>query len=86
MKKVILALALTALFANAHFLTLLPTSDNIEDKKDANIKIEAMFIHPFEQSGMNMEKPKGIFVNDNKNSLELKETKKFKTKHGKVHI
>ena len=33
------------------------------DKKDANIKIEAMFIHPFEQSGMNMEKPKGIFVN-----------------------
>lgn len=80
MKKVISALALTALFANAHFLTLLPTSDNIEDKKDANIKIEAMFIHPFEQSGMNMEKPKGIFVNNSKNSLPLKETKKFDNK------
>ena len=80
MKKVISALALTALFSNAHFLTLLPTSDNIEDKKDANIKIEAMFIHPFEQSGMNMEKPKGIFVNNSKNSLPLKETKKFEHK------
>ena len=80
MKKVISALALTAIFANAHFLTILPTSDNIEDKKDANIKIDAMFIHPFEQSGMNMEKPKGIFVNNSKNSLPLKETKKFEHK------
>ena len=33
MKKVILALALTALFANAHFLTLLPTSDMLKIKK-----------------------------------------------------
>ncbi len=33
MKKLISALALTALFANAHFLTLLPTSDNMKIKK-----------------------------------------------------
>lgn len=80
MKKIISTLTLMALFANAHFLTLIPSNDNIEDKKDSKIKLDAMFIHPFEQSGMNMEKPKGIFVNNNKNSLELKETKKFNNK------
>lgn len=77
MKKFLTTLALCTLFANAHFLTLIPSSDNVEDKKDANINLEAMFIHPFEQSGMNMEKPKGIYLNSTKNSLPLKEIKKF---------
>ncbi len=80
MKKIISTLALTTLFANAHFLTLLPSNDNIEDKKDANIKLDAIFMHPFEQSGMNMEKPKGVYVNSTKNPLELVETKKFDNK------
>ncbi|OCL83408.1 MULTISPECIES: DUF4198 domain-containing protein [Arcobacteraceae] len=77
MKKIISLLALASLFANAHFLTLLPSTDNVEDKKDAKIELDTMFIHPFDQSGMNMEKPKGIFVNSTKNSLPLTETKKF---------
>lgn len=80
MKKIISALAISAIFANAHFLTLIPSSDVVEDKKDANIKLEAMFIHPFEQSGMNMEKPFGIYVNNTENVLNLKEIKKFNEK------
>lgn len=80
MKKIVSTLALTALFANAHFLTLIPSSDNIEEKKDSNIKLEAMFIHPFEQTGMKMEKPKGIYVNNTSSPLNLNEIKKFDEK------
>ena len=80
MKKTILSFFVASAIANAHFLTTISSTDNVNDKKDANIKIDAMFIHPFEQSGMNMEKPKGIFVNNSKNSLPLKETKKFDNK------
>ncbi len=47
MKKVISALALTALFANAHFLTLLPTSDNIEDKKRCKYQNRGYVYSPF---------------------------------------
>lgn len=71
---------LTILYGNAHFLTLLPSSDNIEDKKDSNIKIDSMFIHPFEQSGMNMEKPKGIYVNSTKNEIVPTQITKFENK------
>ncbi len=43
------------------FNFFLPSSDYIKLKDNANIKFDAMFIHPFEQSGMTMEKPEGIF-------------------------
>ncbi len=76
MKKFLL-LILFAVFAKAHFLTLLPTTDNISDKKNTKLNIEAMFIHPFEQSGMHMEKPEGIFLNNKNKALELKEIKRF---------
>jgi len=76
MKKIILFL-FVAVFANAHFLTLLTSTDNVSSKKDANIKIDAMFIHPFEQTGMTMEKPIGVYVNSIDTKLELNETKKF---------
>lgn len=79
MKKILILLSIF-IYANAHFLTFIPTTDNVEDKKDANIKLDAMFIHPFEQTGMNMEKPVGIYLDSTKNSLPLTETKKFKEK------
>jgi len=77
MKKSIFSLMLATMVANAHFLTFIPNNDNINDKKDANLKIDAMFIHPFEQNGMTMEKPIGIFLESTKNVLPLVETKKF---------
>ncbi|PHO09945.1 hypothetical protein CPG37_06280 [Malaciobacter canalis] len=66
-----------AVAANAHFLTMIPTTDNVKSKSEANIKIESMFIHPFEQTGMKMVKPEGIFLNNKKNALSLKQIKRF---------
>ncbi|MDY0237709.1 MAG: DUF4198 domain-containing protein [Campylobacterales bacterium] len=60
---------------NAHFLALLPTTDVVESKKDSILEIKAMFIHPFEQSGMDLEKLDGLFVNGE--PLEQKEFKNF---------
>lgn len=74
---IILLSILSPLFVNAHFLVLLPQSDIIQDKKNSKIKLESMFIHPFEQTGMTMEKPLGIYLENKDNSLVLEETKKF---------
>lgn len=79
MKKLILLLCFT-LFAQAHFLTIIPTTDNVSFKKEANLKINSMFIHPFLQTGMSMEKPFGIYVNNKKRKLPLKQTTKFNHK------
>lgn len=82
MKNIFFVLFISV-FANAHFLTLLPSSDNVT-KENNSFEIEAMFIHPFEQTGMNMEKPEGIFLNEKSNALELKEIKKFNEKAWKT--
>jgi len=79
LKSIIILISLT-LFANGHFLTLLPSSDNIENKSQANLELEAMFIHPFEQSGMNMEKPVGLYLDSKKNPLPLTQISKFDNK------
>lgn len=79
MKKIVIS-ALVAVFANAHFLTLLPSSDNISSQENSNLKIDAMFIHPFEQTGMTMEKPFGIYLESKENPLALLETTKFSNK------
>ena len=74
MKKILLPL-LFSLFANAHFLTLIPSNDNISNMKNNTISFEAMFIHPFEQTGMTMEEPVGIFLD--KEKLPLTQIEKF---------
>ena len=76
MKK-FLYLVLLSVFANAHFLTFIPSSDNVSNQNNSIITFEMMFIHPFEQTGMTMEKPVGIFLESKKNSLDLKKTEKF---------
>jgi cobalt/nickel transport protein len=42
--------------------------------------LNAMFIHPFEQTGMSMEKPVGIYVNSTDTRLVLTQTKKLNHK------
>ncbi|MBS9782534.1 MAG: DUF4198 domain-containing protein [Arcobacter sp.] len=76
MKKIFLIFAFV-IGLNAHFLTMLTSTDNVTSKKDSTLKIEASFIHPFEQNAMNMEKPYGIYVNSKENPLTLKQIKKF---------
>ncbi|WP_044417408.1 DUF4198 domain-containing protein [Halarcobacter anaerophilus] len=76
MKKLIFV-AIFAVLANAHFLTFLPSTDNVTSKENSKITLNAMFIHPFEQNGMTMEKPEGIYYENKKAVLPLEETKKF---------
>ncbi len=82
MKKIAILTLGLSLFANAHFLTFLSNTDNVTDQKQTKIDFDISFIHPFEQSGMNMEKPE-IFVNNKENKLVLTETKKFDHKSWK---
>lgn len=79
MKKILLTLSLCIIYANAHFLTIMSNSTNIEDKKNSKLEFDISFIHPFEQTGMNLEKPK-VYLNSKNEELPLKETKKFNHK------
>ena len=82
MKKLFLLilLMLFTLVANAHFLTLLPSTDNVSNNKEATLQLTAMFIHPFEQTGMTMEKPKGLYVDSTNRALVLTQTQKLNHK------
>ena len=80
MNKIILLLAGAFLSLNAHFLTMIPSTDYVSNKKQSNLEIESMFIHPFEQTGMKMVKPKGVFLDSMDKSLNLQEIKKFEKK------
>lgn len=79
MKKIATLTLGLSLFANAHFLTFLSNTDNVTEQKQTKIDFDISFIHPFEQSGMTMEKPE-VFVNNKDNKLVLKETKKLEHK------
>lgn len=79
MKKIVSVLIFIGLYANAHFLTFLPNTDNVSDKKEAKIDFDIAFIHPFEQTGMTLEKPK-IYLENKKTTLPLIETTKFNHK------
>ena len=81
MKKIIL-LACATFIANAHFLTFISNTDNLSNPKQTKVDFDISFIHPFEQSGMILEKPE-VFVNSKDNKLVLTETKKFDHKSWK---
>lgn len=82
MKKIAILTCGLILTANAHFLTFLPSTDNISDKKNTKVDFDISFIHPFEQTGMTMEQPK-LFVNSFDKSLPLVESKKLDHKSWK---
>ena len=79
MNKITGILLSASIFAQAHFLTFLPSSDNVTNKKESNIEFDISFIHPFEQTGMTMEKPE-VYLNSKKNKLTLTQTSKFNHK------
>lgn len=82
MKKIATLILGLAIFANAHFLTFLTSTDNVSDKKNTKVDFDISFIHPFEQTGMTMEQPK-LFLNSLDKSLPLSESKKFDHKSWK---
>lgn len=79
MKKIVLILLAISIVTQAHFLTFLPNTDNVVSKKDANVQFDISFIHPFEQTGMTMEKP-NVYLNSKTNKLSLQESTKFNHK------
>lgn len=78
MKKIIFFIFIT-IYANAHFLTFMSNTDNVSNQKQSKVDFDISFIHPFEQSGMNMEKPE-VFVNSKDNKLNLTQTTKLEHK------
>ena len=81
MKKIIL-LAFAIVVSNAHFLTFMSNTDNLSNPKQTKVDFDISFIHPFEQTGMNMEKPE-VFVNTKNNKLNLTQITKFDHKSWK---
>lgn len=75
MKKIIFLIFAT-LYANAHFLTFMSNTDNVNNQKESKVDFDISFMHPFEQTGMTLEKPE-IFVNSKNNKLNLSETTKL---------
>lgn len=68
------SLLTTALFA--HFQVILPQSDTVTQAQPSQ-KIDFMFMHPFEQTYMNMQKPEkaGVFHKGRTEALTLHEKK-----------
>lgn len=83
MKKIILFLLIIGISANAHFLTFLSSSDNVTNKNESNVTFDISFIHPFEQSGMTLEKPK-LYLNNLEKSIDVIQTTKFSHKAWKA--
>ena len=54
MKKIATLTLGLSLFANAHFLAFLPSSDNVSDKNKTKVNFDISFIHPFAQTGMTL--------------------------------
>ena len=55
-----------SLQAEAHFGMLIPSDDMVENGESRNLKIGAMFWHPFEGTGMNLVRPEsfGVMTSD----------------------
>ncbi|WP_072682114.1 DUF4198 domain-containing protein [Arcobacter sp. LA11] len=75
--KTFLLHILFSIYASAHFLAFIPTTDNIKDDSP-KINFDMMFMHPFEQTGMTMEKPIGLFLD--KKELPLTSVNKYNHK------
>lgn len=70
----------------AHFQMIIPSTNIVDDQKSANINLQLMFCHPFEQAIMNMDKPLqfGVLIGGEKrenllNTLSEKKVEGFST-------
>lgn len=72
--KVLFTLFTMIITMQAHFLTLISNTDNISNQAKPELHYDLSFIHPFEQTGMELEKPKTYL---NKKPLSLQKTEKF---------
>ena len=77
MNKTVLASALLFLGlaspVQAHFGMLIPSEATVVDKAKSTLNLSIAFCHPMEQNGMDMEKPKRVFVAFNDGSGGINE-------------
>ncbi len=66
----------------AHFGMLIPVDNIISQRDSKKINLQIKFIHPFEMSYMNMEKPKEVKVFLNGKRYDLLQNLKQKKKNG----
>jgi len=59
--------------ALSHFGVLLPSSNQV-DQKQPDVKITFAFLHPFEQTGMDLDWPESVFVYHDETKTDLKGT------------
>lgn len=67
MRRLLLSLAVFAALsagapARAHFGMIIPSTDTVTEKKNADLDLTVSFSHPAEKKGMRMEKPRAFFV------------------------
>lgn len=81
-KSIILSLLAILLFplqAHAHFGMIIPSRATVTEKSQADLRLDLAFAHPFDQQGMDMQKPKEFFVLSHFGKIDLmpslKETK-----------
>ncbi len=57
--------------AEAHFGMLIPSDDMVKQGESRKVRVDAMFWHPFEGNGMNLERPEqfGVVVGGKKKDL-----------------
>ena len=84
MYKIVLWLLGLSVVVNAHFLTLLPSRDTVWDKNETTIDFDISFMHPFEQTAMDMEVPK-IYLNNRKTPLPPTQSIKLQHKAWRSH-
>ena len=65
-----------AAVSQAHFGSVIPDKQIVEDQKDSTVTLAAAFNHPMEQSGMNMAKPKNLSVIVDGRKTDLTDTLK----------
>jgi cobalt/nickel transport protein len=73
---VILIFAMSVTNATAHFGMIIPSEQMILPDIDPNVKIKLMFAHPFENTGMNLEKPAKFSVVTGGKTTDLLKTLK----------
>ena len=96
--KVLFSLLFLGLFsftgssASAHFGMVIPSQANVMESKDATVELSLKFWHPFENNGMNLEKPavfQVYFDGTTENLLQVLREKKeqgFTTWHGEYAV
>lgn len=73
---VVLISGMLASSATAHFGMVIPSEQMITAEGNPNVDVKVMFAHPFENTGMNLEKPARFGVVSSGKTMDLLETLK----------